>query len=321
MFSKKLLAAVTLILVVTLLYPGCAPKPEVKPQVTALSPATYKAVNMYRKDYLFDQPSSNKRTEKLTMVSAELTYRQEAINTDAQRNETDKITIEAVKLHTISSNTVQVDFDSTRGAEPNNALARLVGQTYTIKISPTGSVLEVSNVQAARDAVKSLPDARFAERLLSDESIKERHEILALPDMPLSKLKVHETWSKVVPTPKGTLLPKTFEKSYNVTKIDRTDAGRVALIEMNGTPTSKKAQGESPESSATEVFGNLFDSEDTYSGNLLVNIDTGKIRRYNEKFESRLTAIEMPKGNEQPQQQPDVLKLGFTQEHTIDTVE
>ncbi len=316
----KHFAASFLALLVALSFYGCAPEADV-----ALKPApdqvtTYKAVDVFRKDYLFDQPTSNKKTEKTTEANIEVVYDQLITDVDAEQNATAKITIKALKYFSSSADDVQIDFDSSRGADSASALAKLIGQTYTVKISPSGKVLQISDVASARDAVKTGKDARFAGRFLADENIRRRHGILALPDKDKKTLKVGDKWSQVVSSPRGVLIPKTYEKIYTVKKITNKKTGRLTLIEMNATPTAKQSDANSKQADFLEMFGSSFDSEDDFTGRLLIDIDTGRVYEYSENFSSRHTAAEFPKGQEQSGQ-PDVLKLGFTESHSIKAID
>jgi hypothetical protein len=310
--------AVTIsILLVTLLFHGCAPEKETKVAVKPVESgvSTYKTVEVFRKDYLFDQPTANKKTEKVTELNIEVTYDRSITGIDAEKNTTAEITIKALKYFSTSADAVNIDFDSSRPADAKSAFARLIGQTYTIKVSPSGKVVQVSNLASARDAVKTGPDARMAKQFLSDESIKRRHEILALPDKDAKSLKVGDTWSRVASSPQGALIPKNYEKVYTVKEITNRDNGRLALIEMSSTPSTKPLG----KAGAMEAFESFFDAEDDYTGRLLVDIDTGKVYDYSEKLRSQYTAAEFP--DKDQTQQPDVLKLAFTKGYSIELID
>lgn len=319
MASKKLFAAIILASLIALFHCGCAPQGDISLKFVPDQAVTYKAVSLIRKDYLFDQPSAGKKTSKMTEVAAEMTYDQRTVAVDRQDNATAQITIKGLKYRSETEGAVQVDFDSAKQADSQSALAKLIGQTYTIRLSPSGEVLEVSDVALARDAVKTGPDARFAQNVLRDGAIKRRHQILALPDQDKKTLKKGDRWSRVSPSPAGTLIPKTYEKTYTVKDI--TPDGAIARIQMNAEPTSKRSDTGPPEATdELEAFTDLFDTQDTYTGHLAINLKSGKVDSYSEKFTSRCTAAQMPKGAEAAKQ-PDVLQLAFTEENSIDAVD
>jgi len=315
MTAKKHFAATISALLVTLFFYGCAPETEVAIKPVQSKVSTYRAVEVFRKDYLFDQPTSNKKTEKVTELNVEVTYDQLITNVDAEKNTTAEITIKALNYFSSSADVVYIDFDSSRQADAASAFARLIGQTYTIKVSPSGKVVQISNLDSARNAVKTGPDARTAEQFLGDESIKRRHEILALPDKDTKALKVGDTWSRVVSSPQGALIPKNYEKVYAVKKITNQNNGRLALIEMSATPASKQLG----KADSLETFESFFDTEDNYTGRLLIDIKTGKVYEYSEKLRSQYTAAEFP--DKERTQQPDVLKLAFTRGNSVELVD
>jgi hypothetical protein len=320
MTAKRFFAAAFLASFAVLFFCGCAPEADVALRLAPSEVSAYKCGDVYRKDYLFEQPSSNKRTEKTTETNVEVTYDQLVTGVDAEQNTTAKVTIKALKYLSTSSGEVQIDFDSSRDTDSESAFAKLLGQTYTIEISSSGKVLGVSDVASARDAVKTGPDARFAERLLSDDNIQQRHEILALPDKDKRTLKVGDKWSRIVPSPQGVLIPKTYEEVYTVEKISNTKTGKQVLIEMKATPSSKQVGAKSKQAGLLEMFGNSFDSEDDFTGRLLIDVETGKVYEYSESFKSQYTAAEFPKGQEKSGQ-PDVLKLGFTEVHSVKLID
>ncbi len=315
--STKCVKAAILASFVVLFFCGCAPETEVVLKPVEGQVSTYKAVDLYRKDYLFDQPSGDKQTIKNTEMSTEVTYDQVTKGIDTEGNVTADITIKSLKYLNSDSEGMNIDYDSSRDTDARSAFARLIGQTYTIKISPSFEVLEISNVESARDAIEGGRESRFAEGFVSDKSIQRRHEVFSLPDKDKKTLKVGDSWSRIIPSPAGVLIPKNYEKIYTVEKI--TGSG-LTLIKMNATPTSKKLETQSKQSDALEMFRNFFDSEDDFTGRLLINTETGKVYEYNESLKSKYTAAEFPRGEPKPEQ-PDVLNLSFTEIHSIGLVD
>ena len=314
--STKRFSVVFAVALIILFFYGCAPeeKVELKPVTNQVS--AYKVVDLFRKDYLFDQPSSNKETVKNTELDTEIVYDQVTKDIDAEGNIIDDVTIKSIKYLNTDSEGVNINYDSSVNAQPGSAFTMLIGQTYTIKMTPDYTVLEISNIEPVRQAIKDGKDNRFAVGLVSDENIRRRHEILAMPDKNKKTLKVGDSWSRVVASPKGSLIPKNYEKIYTVEKI--TDG--VALIKMNATPTSKRLENQPQESEAMEMFKNFFDSEDNYNGQLMINIETGIVYEYNESLNSKYTAAEFPRGEPKPEK-PDVLNLSFTESHSIELLD
>jgi hypothetical protein len=316
-FRARHFSAAVLASMVILLFNGCAPETEVALKPVPDQVSTYKAGDLYRKDYLFDQPSSDKKTIKNTELNTEVVYDQVTKDVDAEGNITDDITIKAIKYLNSDSEGVNIDYDSSRKAEAGSAFTMLIGQTYTIKMSPDYKVLEISNIEPVRQAIKKGKDNRFAGVLVSDESIHKRHEILAMPDKDKKTLKVGDSWSRVVSSPPGVLIPKNYEKIYTVEEISKSG---LAMIKMNATPTSKRLINQPKESEGFEMFKSFFDSEDDYTGNLLIDTETGRVYEYNESLKSKYTAADFPKTKPKPEQ-PDVLNLAFTESHSIELLD
>jgi hypothetical protein len=80
-----------------------------------------------------------------------------------------RITIQALKYFNRVHNKVGLDFDSTRPADQENPLAKLIGQNYQIKLSRRGDVLGIVEATQARSAVPaSSPAFAMMQRLLSE---------------------------------------------------------------------------------------------------------------------------------------------------------
>lgn len=315
-FDKQetaLLTAVALVLLAVMFFCGCTQEAEMVLKPSPGQVSTYKVVDLYRKDYLFEQVRDDKQTVKNTELDTEVVFDQVISNIDEDGNITADITIKSLKYVNSDSEGMNVDYDSSRDTDSRSALARLIGRHYTIKLSPMMKVLEISNIQPARNMVMNGRESNLAMGFLSTENIHKRHEIHSMPDRDKKKLKVGDTWSRVVRSPSGVLIPKNYEKFYTVEKV--TDSG-LALIKMNATPTSKKLEAQTNETEALDMFRNFFDSEDDYTGRLLIDAETGTVYEYNESLKSKYTAAEFPRGKPEPKM-PDVLKLGFTDMHTV----
>ncbi|MFA5423714.1 MAG: DUF6263 family protein [Phycisphaerae bacterium] len=290
---------------------------EVEETTETVSPAvyTYKANDFFRKDYQFEQPTLKKSVKRATEVRSEIVFDYGVKDIDSDGNTTAKITIKSLKYKNVTDSNAGLEYDSADSADSRSALSQLIGQSYTIKISAAGKVTEISDVNAAREAVQYGPDATLAGRLLNDENIKLRHQILALPDDGYKSLNADSKWSRVVSSPKGVLLSKNHEKMYEVKKMINDARGELALVEMKAIPTSKSAEQSSP-----DAFNDFFDTNDDFYGQLLIDVNTGKVYEYRENFRSNYLAAQLPK-QATDATKPDVLELAFVQEHSIELVE
>ena len=113
------------------------------------------------------------------------------------------------------------------------------------------------------------------------------------------------------------------ENKYTVEEIDKYDNEKLATIKMNATPTSKTPDEKVKDSDgAIERFESFFDSQDNYTGQLVIDTQTGKIKSYSESLVSRYTAAEFSRKKGEPaQQKPDVLELVFTEVYSIELLE
>ncbi len=288
----------------------------------------YKFAEHWVSSLRFEQPSLNKLDEKKTGTNIEMKFLQRIESVDKEGNAIARVTIKAFKYHVMVKNEVTFDFDSTREADKDRALSKLIGQSFTIKISPDGGV-EVVDAKKARNAVKGGSDGTAARGLLSKELIAKRHSILALPDagnrvvsVPQGgKTRIYyqgDSWIRIKPShPALKWAPKSLAKTYTLEQITKEKRHRVALITMNGAESVESAE-DAPESAGLMgIFGNIFDPQEIYTGRFTLDLDTGKVMEYNEKFVGTYTAMDTPKGKDSDKG-PDVLTMGFTHEISME---
>ncbi|MBN1796384.1 MAG: hypothetical protein JW804_06905 [Sedimentisphaerales bacterium] len=319
MKGVRFLLSLTFISIVLLFHPGCAPRADIALKFSPEQTVTYKAVSHSRKDYLFEQPREKKRTEKMAETIVEMVYDQTITGIDKQGNADAAIKINAIKYLSRDEQGKDIDFDSNnRDSEPK-ALNSLIGQTYQIKISPNGEIVEVSGLDNAGKAVVGREGSKLAKNILDKEAIVKIHTIKALPDSNSKKLSVGNFWKRDGRSPKSALVIKSFDKIYEVKKIEKTPNGMVAAIEMDAIPASSTAEQSLPSVGSMGVFGNMFESDEDFNGKLKLNLDTGKLYEYAEKFAGKYTAVQFPDNDKNAE--PDMLQLGYTEIHSIEAVE
>lgn len=310
----KYLIAVILTSMTVLFYCGCNPEPDIALKHAPDQLTTYKSTAYFHKDYLFNQPTEGKKTVKVTETNIEVVYDQAVTDIDEKDNTTAEITLKEIKYVSKDDDNVRFSFDSSTGDA--DEIKELIGVTYMVRLSPSGKVLDIWDVDDDRKAITS----SRAKTLLDSEQIEKRHEILALPDRDKGKLDVGDKWSRVAVSPKRALIPKTYEKDYTVKSIIDSPEGKVAIIEMEATPTAKEAPGDEDTASVLGMFSDLFEAEDDYTGKLVVNLDTGKVYEYIERLRADYTAAQFPSSNKNAKE-PDVLKLGYTEIYSIESVD
>ena len=170
-----------------LLIAGCAPvaketaKLEVEPEkpmpkavtaeavtlalkFTPQDSATYKLTTQAKRSVEFEDPSSDKGTPVggHNENTIEMTFTQQIQNINDKGNAITKITIEELKYLSIVKDNTILDFDSSREKDQDNPLAKLIGQSYTIEIAPTGKIIKVIDAEQAKTAVKGKASANKA---------------------------------------------------------------------------------------------------------------------------------------------------------------
>ncbi|MCK5564446.1 MAG: hypothetical protein KAJ07_04315 [Planctomycetes bacterium] len=322
MSSKLLTGSVVFAACLMLIFAGCAPETEtgeksvspskianVRLNFTAGNTAKYKVVTKAVKDFRFEQPSLNKLKEERTGSKVETIFTQTIDSVDGEGNAVASITLDSIKYHAQNKSGVVLDFDSATNTD--HALATLIGRSYRIRMSPSGSVSSV-DISSAR-AVS--PD-KFVKSFLADKSIKTRHEVLALPDASGSKLIVGQSWSEVKTPPPGMLDPKNFEKTYTLKSV----RGNMVEIKMEAIPTSKKVEDVDSESSPVDAFVELFDADDSWSGGLTLDLSSGQVSKYNETLVSTYIAAEQSRVQVEGKG-PDMLTMGLTSSVSLEKID
>jgi len=250
----------------------------------------------------------------------EMTFTQQIQSIDDKSDAVAEITVKGLKyLAQVRDNTV-LDFDSSREKDRDNPLSKLIGQSYTIEISPAGRVLKIVDVNEAQAAVKGDSSAhKTASTLLSDDTIKQRHTILALAATDKDQFQQGDSWSDIESFSFGMMGSQSYEKIYTLKEIKDTDNRQIAIVEMNAIPSSETAEQLHKEQ-ATGLFSKLFDNTETYTGELKLNLTTGKIEKYIENLRTEWVAVD-PLAGQQDDKEPAALKMAATRLYHIEKVD
>jgi len=213
----------------------------------------------------------------------EMTFGQEVLSVDPAGDAVVRITIEAVTYFNRVRNKVGVDFDSTRQADQGNPLARLVGQSYQIKLSRRGEVLGIVEATQARSAIpENSPASQTAQRMLSDDGIRERHAIAALAALEEDQVRPGQSWTSIKSFSFSWMGSKSFERVYTLREVSEGDGGRLAVVEMKAIPAAKQAQGPP----AMGPFAGAFDNTSNYDGRCVFELGNGRVRECTEQMHS-----------------------------------
>ena len=288
---------------------------------TAGDMGNYKVVTETIKDYKFEQPSINQTKNQQTLTRTEIVFDQQVQSVDPNGDASALITFKELKYLATNPKGTAVDFDSAKETDKANVMAKLVGQSYVVKLSPNGGVVAVSDTQKAMDAVKGdSMEQKIAQSLLADDAIKQRHTIFALPEKKDAQVKVAQSWSKLKGSPAGMLTPKSYEEVFTLKEVKNEQGQQIAVVDMEARPTSQKATDASKdEQKGMGFFAKMFDNKETYNGKMLVDLTTGKVNGCSEKLKSEWVAVE-PAEEQKSDKGPDVLTMGFTYSHSIEKI-
>jgi hypothetical protein len=248
----------------------------------------------------------------------EMTFDRQIQSVDDQGNATAKITIKGLEYQATVKSKVILDFDSSSRQDPNNPLSKLIGQSYTIEITPSGQVSSVSDTDAALEAVKGTSLANnVALRLLSVEAIREQHTIRALPVVDKEQLRVGDNWSSMKKVSFELMGTKSYEKVYTLKEIEEAGNRRVAVAEMEAFPSAGDVKQLQKEQTA-DAFSKMFDNIETYTGELRLNLADGKVEQCNEKL---LVEWFIVNPNPKPDEPPAALRMTATRLYSLERID
>jgi hypothetical protein len=227
------------------------------------------------------------------------------------------VTIRALKYTGEMHSDTAVDFDSDRDRDPNNSLARLIGKTYGLQMSAQGRVVALLDVEPVRQAVRGgKVEDNTALKLLSDEEIKDRHEITPLAALKENPVRPGQTWSAIRTFSFGMMGAKSFERVYTFKGVESAE-GRLAVVEMKAIPSAAAAVRMHKEQTAS-MLSAMFDNIESYEGRLDLDLDHGQVREYVEEMRTEWTVANpagAPEGGP-----PAALKMGARRLHRLELV-
>jgi len=324
MKSKKILSwSVGTVICLLLLVGGCAQTATMALKFTPEDSTTYKITTQTEDSIKFEGTSlkgpefKDSRNHK----AIEITFTRQIQSVDDKGNAVAKITIEDLKYLAIYKDELLLDFDSSREKDQNSTMAKLIGKTYTMKITPTGQVSKVIDVSRALDLVRagSAVD-KAAVRLLSPDAIKERHTILPLPAADKNQLRTGGSWSSIKVFSFGMMGSKSYEKIYTLKEIKDTDGQRIAIVEMDAIPTSEMAEQlhkQLPSGILTKMFDNPID---TYTGCLKLDLTSGKVEKYLEELQSEWVIVD-PEAEQQGDEEPAAVRMKATRLYKLKKID
>ena len=287
---------------------------------------TYKVITQKGKSVKFESESgalSDDSTFKggHNDSRVEMIFTQQIQSIDDKGNAAAKITIKELKCSAKVRDKPILDFDSSRIKNQNNPLAKLIGQSYTIKISPTGQVIDVNDASQAQAVVKGSTSVhKRALLLLNSTIIRERHGTMLLPFTAKNRLQTGDKWSRTKIFAFGLMGTKTYERIYTLKEIKDQDGQHIAVADMNTIPSSEMAEElhkEQESGDLPKMFN--FDSTVTYAGQLDLDLTAGKIKKYSEELQSEWVMVD-PAAKLQEDKAPDTVRMTATRFYSIEKI-
>lgn len=331
----RLLAGTTIVLL--LLSVGCAPSARkaaesqveetliTEPVSLALKFAeqdstTYRLVTQSERTVKFvgSLPEDNTLKGGRKLDTTEMTFTRQVQSLDEKGNAIVKITIKEIKYISTVRKTTLHNVDSTRESDKNNPLVKLVGQSYTIKIAPTGQVIEVLDTAPAQAVVSGKTSAhRVASSMLSKKAIMRRHGTLILPATGQSQLNKGQTWSNVKTFSFDLMGSKSFEKIYTLKDLKVQDGRQLAIVEMEAIPAEKAEESDADK--PMNSFLEMFDTTELHSGQLTFDLAAGKVEKCLEEFRTEWTIVD-PSTKLEENKEPSAIKMSAWRFYNLEII-
>lgn len=302
----------------SVLFAGCAPQADLALKFAVGDRTKYRVTDENIKDFKFEQPSLNKVRSEPRSTTIQIKFIQEIESVD-ENGGVARITIKSLKYFAKDKGKVKFDFDSRREADKKKPFAKLLGKSYKIKLASDGGVrvLDANNI---RKAVTGGQAGRVAKGLLSDKSIQKRHEIRSLPDADKSLLRRGDSWTRAEIPQQRLMVPKAFEKTYTFEKVTGQGGRQIAVVNMSATESPTAPGTISKIAGGIGLFANMFDTEEDYTGEMVLDLDTGKVAKYYEKLVIKYIAAE-PSAKQKPDKGPDLLTIILTYSTTMEMLD
>lgn len=292
---------------------GCAPSANLSLQFTPDTSEAYDVTTEVTQDYRFEQPTMDKLDEMQSSTVITVGFTQTVTDVDENGIATADVQIDALSVLRTNRNEVRISFDSAKAEDHANPLHNLIGQHYTVRISPEGKVVSFDSTVAQQAVVGGHEE--MAKHILNEGSIRQRHEIPALWGFD-EKTPLNQSWSQVIGSPPGMMASKNFRQVYTLTDVFTRNGQKLAVVEMVGTETADAPITPSRAGVGLGPFASMFDTLDDYTGTLLLNQNTGTVLGYDETLVSTLMAQEIP-ARAPADAEPDTLTMRLTHRISI----
>jgi hypothetical protein len=201
-----------------------------------------------------------------------------------------------------------------------DAAQSLAGQTFTLKVDPTGKIEDYSDLNKLLFAIgnKAFRETRRAPGAASGRRIKEPDMIddiiatqwflwdaVAGIENPIEGVSVGQSWKSQLSVPTSMVLKQARDVTYTLEKIRETDGGTIAVIRSSyGLPKKDTRDWPIPYSGSFQMSGMLgflrmfsrgFDFlELEGKGEELYNLDAGRIEKYHQNYTVQMEPSRLP---------------------------
>ena len=323
-----------LLILALLLTSGCSQTATLALKFNPDQTTDYRVVTEIQRSVEWEVPSSDNHPELKggqAVNKIEMTFSQQIQSVDANNHAVAKITIKGLKYLAKIRDTISLDFDSSKDMDQQNPLSKLIGQSYTIEITPSGQVSKVIDTSEAQAAIADGTSTdQKALQLLSEEAVKERHTLPALPAAGTSQFHTGDKWTITKSFSFDMMGSKTYDKIYTFKKIEApifpaltriiskaSKTHRFAVIRMDAIPSTEQAK-QQYEEQADVSSPKAFDNIDSYSGRLKLDLTDSTIEEYHEKLHTEWYRTIPVYENEE---QPALLKMTAMQLFSIQRID
>jgi len=284
---------------------------------------TYRVTSEAEKSVLWDGPPPSKPSAfkgGSTSNRIEMTFAQRIKSVDDKGIAVAEITIKQLKYLAKVRDSVVLDFDSSRQADQDSPLTKLIGQSYSIEVTPSGQVSKIINIAEAQAAVNGSSQAhKAAQSLLAGDVVKQRHTIPALPTGETRQYGKGDKWSSLKTFDFGMMGSRSYERVFELEGVQDSDKGKVALATMKAVPSSENA-AEIYKEQSTGFLSKLFDNTEEYTGRLKLDLSAGKVNEYTEDLKSQWLAVD-PESVQKDEKEPAALKMAAIRFYHIERVD
>lgn len=324
-------AAVSSVIFVLIVTAGCAKVTQKSEEVqgpfelalkfTSGDSATYRVIRDSEKSAKWEGPlpTGPKRFPGgHTGNRVEMTFTEQIQSINDKGNAVAKITIKELKYLSKVRDNITLEFDSTKEHDPTSPLAEMIGQSYTVELTPSGQVAQVIDANDIRAAVQGISNANdVANALLTENAVKELIGIPGLPDADKNRLQPGDTWSEIENFSFELMGPKSYEKIYTFSEVQQIGNRRVAIAAMNGVPSTEQAKELYKEQEPATVLSKMFDNKETYTGELKLDLTGGRIEECREDLEIEWFFVDP---NPKVKEQPAALRMTANLSYSIERV-